>query len=40
MMGRIVQDVWTADDATDERRLNGIPWSGRSTVERWGGSDG
>jgi hypothetical protein len=40
MVGRNVQNVWTAADATDERLLNGIPWSRRSTVERWGGSDG
>ena len=39
MVGRNVQNVWTAADATDERLLNGIPWSRRSTVERWGGSD-
>jgi hypothetical protein len=40
MVGRDDQNVWTAADATDERLLNGIRWSRRSTVERWGGSDG
>jgi hypothetical protein len=40
MVGRDVQNVWTAADATDERLLNGIPWRRRSTVERCCGSDG